>query len=206
MTHNKELCVVGRLNMLIRIFVDTNYLYVNENTVCKNPTNFGIFEKIRKRLGSEQVKKITRIYISETVKNEFIYDSKKKFLKQMKYIEEQNENLRKIFGEYLITSSQVKWKNEIEFEEFLKKELQTYIEGNDDIYESHIPKKLDKLFDRAFNKKPLFHEAKLDGKTYSDEGFKDNLLLEEVESSLDINDIGIIITQDNDFKSVNSIS
>ncbi len=191
--------------MLIRIFVDTNYLYVNENTICKDPTNFGIFEKIRKHLGSEQVKKITRIYISETAKNEFIYDSKEKFLKQIKKVEEQNATLKNIFGEYLKTSSEIKWKNEIEFEDFLKKELQAFIDKNNDIYESHIPKKLDKLFDRAFNKQPLFHEVKINNKTYSDAGFKDNLLLEEVESSLDVYDIGIIITQDNDFNNVNTI-
>ncbi len=191
--------------MLIRIFVDTNCLYVNDNAICKNPTNFGIFNKIRKVLGSDQVKKITRMYISETVKKEFVYNSKEKFLEQKANVEKQNEALKKIFGDNLITSSKIKWESGDEFEEYLTKEIRNFIDENDDIYECHIPKNLDRLFERAFNKKPLFHEADKNGKTYYDAGLKDNLLVEEVESSLDLNDIGIIITKDNDFNGVKDI-
>lgn len=191
--------------MFIRIFVDTNCMYVNENQICKNPTNFGIFDKIRKYIISDQIKTMTRIYISETVRREFIYNSKELFKKQLDDLNKRNENFLKIFGSNLKTIAKIKWNDANEFENYLNEELDKFISDNDDIYESQIPQNLGNLFNRAFEKQPLFHETKAADKTYFDAGLKDNLLVEEVHKELDLNDVGIIISKDNDFSSVNDI-
>ena len=149
--------------MFIRIFVDTNCMYVNDNQICKNPTNFGIFDKIRKYLISDQIKSMTRIYISETVKREYIYNSKETFKKQFQELKERNDYFKRIFGSNLKTTATIKWKDENEFETYLSSELEKYIKNNEDIYESEIPDNLDCLFNRAFQKQPLFHETSAPG-------------------------------------------
>ena len=191
--------------MLIRIFVDTNNLYVNDNQIIKNPVNFGIFDKIRRYLYTDHIKNATRMYISETVMNELLYKNVKTFNEEKAKLEKENERLKKVFGDNLISKGKVKWDNSEDFKKYVVDEIKKFIDSNDDIYRSRIPKDLHNLFERAFNKQPLFVEATGAGKKYTDAGLKDNLLLEEVRSSLDLNDIGIILTKDNDFSSVNEV-
>ena len=110
-------------------------------------------------------------------------------------------NFKKGFGSLLDVSTTFSTEN---YEEYInvkaKYFLSTYKNSIALVSHSSHEEKFKSIIDNAINKKSPFATAKGKNKTYSDAGFKDMLIFETIIDNCKHDEIGILYTDDRDFK------
>lgn len=108
---------------------------------------------------------------------------------------------RKGFGSLINISTQFSIKN---YEEYINKKAEDFLFKHEEsiavVSHSNHEEKFKSIINNAINKKSPFVTAKGKNKTYSDAGFKDMLILETIIDNCNHDAIGVLYTDDRDFK------
>lgn len=111
------------------------------------------------------------------------------------------QSYKKGFGSLIDIS--VTFDTEI-YEEYIQQKADCFLENNKEnvtvVSHSNHEEKFKRIIDNAISKKSPFVTAKGKNKIYSDAGFKDMLILETMVDNCKYDEIGVLYTNDRDFK------
>lgn len=110
-------------------------------------------------------------------------------------------NFKKGFGTLIDISTTFSNDN---YEKYINKKAEEFLSNHNGnvtiVSHSNREEKFKRIIENAINKKSPFATAKGKNKTYSDAGFKDMLILETIIDNCKHDEIGILYTNDRDFK------
>lgn len=193
------------------IFFDTNVL---ETRYGSGLLQFGEFRlsgecsKIQEFIKKNNLKNDVELCIPDVVWREIIQHMRENFFSQKQSVQSLIENYIKSFGDLAEINCEFKINNNTEYEEYLKKIEKDFWTGEGkECKLIPYPKSkgvVDKLINKAFKKERPFVETKAikGGKIYSDAGLKDALIIETMSDFCNKDTIGILYSNDADFRSM----
>lgn len=188
------------------IYIDTNVLecYINDNLFLENFRIHGDYYKLFDYICDNGIKDKVRICIPRIVLEEMKEHYVMNFKKNINSIRDKVADYKRIFGALLDIDYSIKITNIEEYERHI-------LHGINDLkerYNEHFtiveyPNCFEKLIYNALKSIKPFSKANGNGKSYSDAGFKDALIIESISSHCNLeNEYVIFVSNDNDFKDI----
>ena len=167
-----------------------------------------IFNKILKYIKTNDIEKITNLYIPDISWKEYQKHLIDNYISNEKYIQDQVNAYKKAFGEILDLSYRFIHENVDKYKEYLSDIQKDFLEKTKCQIISY-PKDVyvfEDLVEKCINRKQPFKTAHANKKEYHDAGLKDALIWETIIQHQREHDcICIFVTSDNDFVSTDGI-